>query len=369
MCRFSLIPLATVTALLLASCGKELRSDIPGEDTPLPIAFSAAVDGITKAPGEIPSVEKLHSAGFGVFGCYTGLNRYSESSVSSDFMHNQQIIWTAGDAWDYDPVKYWPSGEGEPGAGLLGHHVSFFAYAPFSDGDSSFPAVNPAGYCIPSFCNPVEKGDPWLLYRLHPDVDRQVDLMWAEPLLDRSKPQTADRLTFTFRHALSCVGDNVTVACTSAFIGALQAAYGSSYDTVQVILQYVGIECTLLEKARLVLWNRGEPNWQAVTSEGGSVLRSRTFFSGEQELWRYEAAGHVSQRSNWQGNGMGIFYIPLSTAGVVQSATVTVRYVIRRTRDGVSEEEGRSVSSTFTLDGDSADGVKRGIRISLQNND
>lgn len=361
--------LAAVTLLMMAaSCSREPELYLRPADN-APIAFSVGYPSETKASGEISSIERLHAYGFGVFGSYTGLNRYSESNVSSDFMHNQQVTWVAGDSWDYEPVKYWPSGEGDSGIGVLDHYVSFFAYAPYSDGDSSNPASNPAGYCIPSFCNPKEQGDPWLLYRIHPDVDRQVDLLYCAPLLDQSKPQTEDRLRFEFRHALACVGDEVTIACSSAFVNAIRNEYGGSYDTVEVLVLYAGIECTLLEKARLTLWNRGEPNWHYVASEGGTVKRSRVFCDSPQELYRYEPDGAVSVRSQCVVKGKGIFYIPLYTGSDTQTATVTVRYIIRCTKDGVSEDFGKNLSSTFTLDEDSADGTKRGIRITLQNND
>lgn len=368
MTRFFHIVALTGLLVTAASCHVEPKLHL-GPTDKAPISFSVSYTSDTKASGEISSIERLRTYGFGVFGSYTGLNRYSESNVSSDFMHNQQVTWVAGDSWDYEPVKYWPSGEGDSGSGTLDHHVSFFAYAPYSDGDSTTPSSNPAGYCIPSFCNPKEMGDPWLLYRLHPDVDRQVDLLFCEPLLDQSKSQTEDRMRFEFRHALACVGDDVTIACSSAFVSAIQSEYGGSYDSVQVLLQYASIECSLLEKARLTLWNRGEPNWSFVASEEGIVKRSRIFCDSPQELYRYEPAGHVSVRSNCQVKGKGIYYIPLYTGSDMQTATVTVRYVIRCTKDGVSEDFGRNLSSTFTLYEDSQDGTKRGIRITLQNND
>ncbi|MBQ9660456.1 MAG: hypothetical protein IJV37_04230, partial [Bacteroidales bacterium] len=112
------------------------------EPEPVAIAFSVSAGDYlaTRAEGEIPTDEVLRAgSGFGVFACYTGAHKYSESSVSPDFMYNQKVTYNPGiPAWEYSPVKYWPNGEGEP-VGETGenpHYVSFFAYAPYSDGTS-----------------------------------------------------------------------------------------------------------------------------------------------------------------------------------------------------------------------------------------
>ena len=68
----------------------------------------------------------IKKQGFGVFGCYTGALVYESSTVTPDFMYNQQVngekVGTEY-VWSYNPVKYWPN-EGK---------VSFFAYAPYVD--------------------------------------------------------------------------------------------------------------------------------------------------------------------------------------------------------------------------------------------
>ena len=222
--------------LILASCshlGQESQSI--GNS----ISFSASVlDGSTKATGEIGSLFALRQGGFGVFACYTGLRRYGESDVSSDYVHNQQVSWNGGNAWEYEPVKYWPNSADDVDELP---HVSFFAYAPFSDGDSSHPSSNPAGYCVPSFCHSAERGDPWILYRLHPDPDKQVDLLYSAPLLDQTKPDTGAKLSFEFRHALACVGDKVAVEMSDALKEQVAATVPSHYDKVELILTNIDV--------------------------------------------------------------------------------------------------------------------------------
>ncbi len=333
MSRANLILL--VLATLLTACGKAPQAG--GEQATSPIAFSATtlaegsagVDtgwnygssynaGLgddTKAAGEISTVEVLRSGGFGVFACYTGLYHYSESSVTSDFMHNQEVSWD-GYGWEYTPIKYWPNEDQ--------HMVSFFAYAPFSDGD---PDNSAEGYCIPSFSHAKDYTNPWILYRLHTDPAKQVDLLYAVPVLDQKKPETTHKLPFAFKHALSCAGDKVSVSLSDALKTRLEemvTGEDARYSDVQLLLTGVTLECTLLEKARLTLWNRGQANWSFISSETGLVQRSVTVFDGEELLYTVSTGAERS----WQESGHGIYYIPLETSAP-QTVSVHVSYIVR----------------------------------------
>lgn len=348
-----------VLALCFAACGKAPQA---GEtQATLPIAFSASMTE-SKASGEIPSTEALKTGGFGVFACYTGLYHYSESSVSSDFMHNQPVWWDyTQSVWDYSPVKYWPNGEGEDAG--MGHMVSFFAYAPYSDGDPSFPATNPVGYCISSFCNPSAEGDPWLIYRLHTDPDKQVDLLYSVPVLDQTKPEVGHRLPFAFKHAMACVGDKVTLSLTDALKTQLRTLVDGHFDKVELVLTGVELRCTLTEKAKLVLWNKGTANWQPVLSEGVTTSLTRTVFSGEQVLYGYD--GSVTQDTALEKNGLGVYYIPLEVGGNAQSVDVMVSFVIRSTQDSAVTDTEHVRSYTLSLRDYCKEGSKLDINISL----
>ena len=334
MSRNNLILLLVLT-VLLSSCGKVPQAG--GEQQGSPIAFSASdeaegplnVDtdwsdgpsfttGLgynTKAAGEISTVDVLRTGGFGVFACYTGLYHYSESSVTSDFMHNQEVSWD-GYGWEYTPVKYWPNEDQ--------HMVSFFAYAPFSDGD---PDNSAEGYCIPSFSHAKDFTDPWILYRLHPNPAKQVDLLYTVPILDQKKPETTYKLPFTFKHALSCAGDKVSVSLSDAVKTRLEEMVtgpDAEYSDVQLLLTGVTLECTLLEKARLTLWNRGQANWSFIASETDLVQRSVPVFEGEELLYTVSTGAERS----WQEKGCGIYYIPLETS-TPQTVSMHVSYIVR----------------------------------------
>ncbi|MBQ5530254.1 MAG: fimbrillin family protein [Bacteroidales bacterium] len=286
------------------------------EEKMVPISFSAAVlDGIaTRATGMIGDDASLQSGGFGVFGCYTGLHNYSESDANSSFMYNQELEWVSGDAhWEYNPVKYWPGEEG--------HKVSFFAYAPYSECDGTG--------CIPSCVRYQETADPWVMYRIAEDPAQQVDLLYATPLLDQTKMAVNERLEFTFKHALACVGDNVTIS-TSA---------------TGVTLKEVSIDYTLTAKGRLVLWNRGSANWMPIQSEDVVTVRSVSLLTG----------GHEPLPKTF--SGQGLFCIPAEAAGYPQKATIHVTYVVNNVEHTATSElmlkgllqEGKTLDINITL--------------------
>lgn len=267
------------------------------EEKMVPISFSAAVsDGIaTRATGMIGDDASLQSGGFGVFGCYTGLHNYSESDANSSFMYNQELEWVSGDAhWEYNPVKYWPGEEG--------HKVSFFAYAPYSECDGTG--------CIPSCVRYQETADPWVMYRIAEDPAQQVDLLYATPLLDQTKMAVNERLEFTFKHALACMGENVSIS-TSA---------------TGVTLKEVSIDYTLTAKGRLVLWNRGSANWTPIQSEDVVTVRSVSLLTG----------GHEPLPKTF--SGQGLFCIPAEAAGYPQKATIHVTYVVNNVEHTATSE-------------------------------
>ena len=282
----------------------------------VPISFSAVVsDGIaTRATGMIGDDASLQAGGFGVFGCYTGLHNYSESDANSSFMYNQELEWVSGDAhWEYNPVKYWPGEEG--------HKVSFFAYAPYSECDGTG--------CIPSCVRYQETADPWVMYRIAEDPAQQVDLLYATPLLDQTKMAVNERLEFTFKHALACVGDNVTIS-TSA---------------TGVTLKEVSIDYTLTAKGRLVLWNRGSANWTPIQSEDVVTVRSVSLLT----------AGNEPLPKTF--TGQGLFCIPVEAAGYPQKATIHVTYVVNNVEHTATSElmlkgllqEGKTLDINITL--------------------
>ena len=334
------------TALLMTACSND---DAGSQDksSGLPIAFNAEqVDYVTRAAGEIANLDDLQDKGFGIFACYTGKLKYEFTSVSSDFMYNQEIRWESG-KWDYFPLKYWPNEADDM--------VSFFAYGPYE--------ADPSGdKCIASFQPVNEQGDPWLVYKLAQNIDDQVDLLYGvkgtsetenKPWLDLRKldmETVQTPIKFSFYHALSCIGDVVTLKPAQALLTKL-GSYGS------VMLDSIVINYTnLTSKARLNLNSTAPvPNWKAIVS--GDMTATRTVVLKPVET------PVVLSADGQTFTEKGLFYIPLQVAKELAEAQVTVWY---RIKDNEGYMYKGSVSKSFPLDmTNAAVGNKQGITLTL----
>lgn len=348
--------------LLFAACGS--GEDIPGTTTStstavksLPVAFDAALwtafGTLTRTPANEMNNTSLQTKGFGVMACYTGLHGYSDSNVRPDFIYNQHVTYDNGE-WTYTPVKYWPNGEGEVD-GMTGsnkHYVSFMAYAPYSDEQNPDPVNKPADYCIPSFCKQGEIGNPWLTYRLHTDVTKQVDLLYAahtneHPILDWTKPEINTKVMFVFRHALGCVGDQVSVRLSTPLKNQVDNRVDGPITQCKVEVTGFEIDYFLTSKARLVLWNHGEANWQTILSETPTCTRHVTLVdpnNNEDVVTVYEKneSSYTERTEPWVDKG--VYYIPIELANYTQTATVKLTY-------RVSTYNGSSWKKEFEKDG------------------
>lgn len=356
---------------LFSACAREA---VPQHEAASPIAFSVQVEAANMTKGTAGTLDAASlkgGDGFGVFACYTGIYNYREHSVSANFMHNQQVIWQASPGvWTYEPVKYWPNGAGEATEGAAGtdipHRVSFFAYAPYSEGDTS----TPEGYCIPSTVYPTEESDPWILYRLHPDVSEQVDLLCAVPQLNLAKPGVQDKIEFQFKHALACVGDTFTVRPSDALQTQLKNTVDAGIigaDEVRLMLTDLSVTYTLTQKARLILWNQGQPNWQSVLSEDTMTTRTRTLLSGE-SVTLYSYDGSSENETVWSDSGNnGVLFIPLEVGSNRQKATVSVQYTLLFYSGGTALQEQKETieADVILLDAGYEAGKNLSVNIQL----
>ena len=350
-----------VAALLSSACSADDNSGLsnnPADDRQ-PVAFSATMadsqEAETRAVPNVMDVAelKLATGGFGVFACYTGLHRYGDVDAQPDFMYNQKVAWTAG-AWKYTPLKYWPNGEGEVdgSTGDVPHHVSFMAYAPYSD-----MSTGNAGDCIPSMSYQHEMGNPWITYRLHTNPANQVDLLYATPLLNKTKQSTAGALSFEFQHALACVGNEVTVTASDAMKtylnGLREGDDPGEVSRVELVLKTFSITYTLTEKGRLVLWSAdGKPHWETINSESGLVTRTVNYtVPADKVLYSYN--GSSTGGTDYTDNDHGVFYIPIHMANHYQTAVATLTYEIRTYDSGDSPlgttSSGAKVSAPVVL--------------------
>lgn len=329
--HISLLTALAVAALLSSACSADGNGELHSQATDQqPVAFDATMadgqEATTRAVPHVIDVDALkNGTGFGVFACYTGLHHYSDMDAQPDFMYNQQVKWQSN-KWTYSPLKYWPNGEGEVNGstGEAPHYVSFMAYAPYSDMNAS---TGDEGYCIPSMSLQHELGNPWITYRIHPEpMDHQVDLLYATPLLDKSKQATAGNLSFAFKHALACAGSEVTVKCSEAMKNYLDGRVNNEgLSKMELVLTGMTITYKLTEKGRLVLWSQGSANWQGIMSESSLVTRTVTYTPSNHLLYSTAGGG-----TDYENNDKGVFYIPIHVGNNYQTATVTLTYEVRR---------------------------------------
>jgi len=339
-------------ATLVAACSNDadevVNGYVPSNNA---IAIDASTDDglTTRASGEINTDDNLRAVSIGVFGSYTGALKYENTTVSPDFMYNEKVTYESG-KWTYRPVKYWPNDSRE--------YVSFFAYAPYVEN----PQSNTEG--IIDMSKLYDLGDPWVNYRIAADpwstTSPQVDLLYGQqelteggnttykPWLDQQKPTDPvnGKMKFTFRHALACIGDKITIKCTDA-LADLIAGYGT-ITISQVKIDYKD----LTTKGRLILKSEDEANWKEIIS--GEITTTRTYTKDVDITFPTVTTATISE-------GDGLFYIPLRVAGMDRaSAEVTITYTVN---NGVSSYSGTS-STSFELDMNQ-EGKKQGIALQL----
>lgn len=339
-------------AMLITACSNEDGTQEGNQSSGSPIAFEVTDNGaLTRAQGDI-TADNFNK--FGVFASYTGKLKYENTTVSPDFMYNQPVSITNGN-WSYAPLKYWPNDASE--------YVSFFAYAPYEES----PADD--GRCIIDMSKWDDKGDPWLNYRLAADPFGeetsvsypQVDLLYAvnegtstgvadddTPWLDLQKPEVDQKVNFTFKHALGCVGDLITIQMSEALSQKL-----ANYAELKVTSVKINYK-NLTNKARLVLKCSSYPDWREIVS--GQLTVSRTLnLTGS---WTpTTTAVSIS-------TGKGLFYIPLQVQGTeAPVAEVTLNYTVEIL--ATHTELTGEATGTFPLSLNAMEGKKQPIALNL----
>ena len=342
----------TAATALLAACSND--ADNEGyEPSNMAIAFEANEEGsATRAIGMIDN-NVLKTKGFGVFGSYTGRLTYENTTVSPDFMYNQQVVG-ANDAWTYSPVKYWPNSSAD--------YVSFFAYAPYEASPR-----DDGQRCIIDMSKRYDLGDPWINYRIAEDPwstsNPQVDLLYGQhemsnsytSWLDQQKPADPRnyKVLFTFRHALACIGDEITIKCSPEL-----ASLIDGYATITIKRVTINYK-NLTTKARLVLRCIGSANWKEIIS--GELTSTRTY--NKDVNIEFTSTNFTTEQTISTGDGL--LYIPLRIAGTdAAQAEVTITYTV--TNNAGNSYTGTG-TTTFDLDMN-LEGQKQGIALQLTKN-
>ena len=326
--------LLMMTALMTAACNGESAPEGKPSQPGSAIAFTID-DGTTRAShrtapntltlnGSGTNEQSLKTEGFGVFACYTGYYRYVSSTITSNLMWNQQVTYdNTLSRWAYSPLVYWPATE------LLDDeaYATFYAYAPYSD------ATDPYGSIV-DFSHPSETGDPWLTYQLGGTMyadgangwkAKQADLLYdIQKDQQRPYPPTASKVTFQFKHALACVGDEITVTCSDNVQTQLKGLYSSA--DVTLTLNTLRLDYTLTAKGRLVLNGSDTPNWKVLDS--GDATVHRLLVLNPDQVIATATSASVCTLTPYTATNQGLFYIPLEVAGNPQTLTATADYTL-----------------------------------------
>ena len=217
------------------------------------------------------------------------------------------------------------------------------------------------------------------MYRIidQDNLDKQVDLLYADGtgdlLLDQTKKEydtttgKVGTVDITLKHALACFGEKVTITLDqkddpdddSEADKAKEAL--ERLEDVELRLTYVGIDYSLTPKAKLVLWNQGEPNWQPIVSQVMAESRTVTLLdadAGDTAYTLFSRAGNENDTTigaydgtegiyKWEStDNHGIFFIPVEVDGFPQTATLRVSYEVYV--QGV-KDDGMSKTKTATV--------------------
>ena len=218
---------AAMAAFFLASCSSE--NEVTPENNPSAASqeavgfdtYASRTTRATDAQNVTLEYLKKENIGFGVFAFDQGtqaLTSYTTTNATPTFFYNQQVKWnTAGNVWEYSPLKYWPNTEG--------NKVSFYAYAPYQKDLSTNATPNKAGLRLILATNSY---GPAIQYTVPSGLSAGVDLCWgADASLttgDITSPinrvkntttgenqtiTTTDRIKFNFKHALTKIAFNI----------------------------------------------------------------------------------------------------------------------------------------------------------------
>jgi hypothetical protein len=275
-----LIFIAAVAAIGLVSCAKieNTQNATVGSGDALSFGVYAGRAVNTKATyGDITTANLASSTdGFGVFAFYTQTADWAATDTPN-FMYNQQVrnitSYASNPAdysaakypsgWYYSPLKYWPNGQNatayEANA-TSADMVSFFAYAPqiATGTDGSVTTNVPAtGEGITAISGNTATGVPTISFTVPAKAEEQIDLLWANPVMNATKQTLSGRVSFTFRHALAKLNIQVRTVADD-----ITGATSNLADETKVILESLTLTANGTKSGILSIGSGNTvPNW------------------------------------------------------------------------------------------------------------
>jgi len=276
-----------VASLMLTACSNA-EDAVTGSPTApatddAAINFGAYMNRTTTRGGAtgLLDLDALKGAanGFGVMAYYTDNQPYNPNATPN-FMYNQQVTCVdpaaAEPVWAYSPLKYWPNEFGDGSTGI--DKLSFFAYAPYTGVDPVTGYATAADFGIIGMTRSAEAGNPKVRYTASFNLDEQVDLCWATPQRNMTKPDVGTKVGFSFKHALASL--NIKV---DALFDELAQSAGALDKNTRIWVRSVTFE-GLAVKGELNLNNDEDtPEWYGLYSNGLLIGEPVTIYDGRRD--------------------------------------------------------------------------------------
>ena len=277
--------IAASAAVVLSACAKIETVQNTRDENVVSFGVYAGNSAVAKSTfGDITTDNlKTSHDGFGVFAYYTQDDDWA-STDTPNFMYNQQVKYN-GSAnttlypakWEYTPLKYWPNGQNNTTVetGTFADKVSFYAYAPHNETDS-LSMIPAAGQGITAMSANDAAGAPSVTFTVPEAADKQIDLLWATPVLNQTHKALAGKVAFTFNHALTKLNFQVQavvdqVSPTSSNLGA----------ETTIILDTLKVEAAGTKTGTLTLDSTTptSPNWGSVSGNTKVTYTTASFAS------------------------------------------------------------------------------------------
>lgn len=311
---------AAVFGVLLAGCSASDPVEEPQVTEPQAVVFDAYLNRSTSRANNVATrggyagaldldVLKTNGSGqangFGVFAYYTDGRLYSQTSLP-DFMYNQQVTYDT-DKWTYSPVKYWPNETGASAVSAGTDHLTFFAYAPYTEVDvNTGRATDNSTTGIVGLSRAIDSGDPFVRYFASMNPAEAVDLCWANPTKDATKPAVNTNVTFNFKHALAALNVQID-ADVDAVSSHTNALDGKSRIYVRSVT-FKGFA----DRGQLNLNNdQAQPRWNNLDCDCDLSSQPITIYDG-----RRDGREGVAESLNEQKRGLN--------PAIIQSGVYTV---------------------------------------------
>lgn len=284
----------TATAVaVFASCAKTIdHTRNTGQGDALSFGVYAGRSADTKATyGDITTANlKTSTDGFGVFAFYTKEVDWADSDTPN-FMYNQQVRhitsydsdptgYTASkypSEWYYTPLKYWPNGQNSTAyeaAATSADKLSFYAYAPHIATVNTVPAP---GQGITAISGNTVAGVPVITFTVPAKAEEQIDLLWANPVMNATKKTLAGHVELTFKHALAKLNIQVRTVADD-----LTGTTANLAAETKVILESLTLTANGTKSGKLSIGSgNAVPNWGDLSGNTAVAYGADSFSATE----------------------------------------------------------------------------------------